>query len=482
MREDQALSFHRAQPRRYELTGLRTGSIRDQIMRAQMLAERLLNARELAPGGQLLILGGGACGATLALAAIKQGVNTTLLEKEDNPFSRQMRARSRWLDPSEYDWPHAHWHVPDMDWKNQGKAKSPYALHYKADSAPNLAAIWATTWAGFANKGRLKPHLGELRYFHQTDASKLTFTPITHGSNVTGIEVSDWQAPGGPARTFDVVVSCIGFVDEHVSVLNDAGQSVHGPRFWHNDDLAEPRLGLSSPASGRIRVLISGGGDGAQQDLQRVLTGTCAKDLAERCLKIDWSRLDLAKLLAIDDSARRSHIWSDPTTLPLNDLMAWEAAYESAATNLFQAWTPAERKALLQQHFKPDVEVTWLMREPVMTFGFSLNKLLTLLVIKLHAEHTGRPIKSRRPDAIVIRGQKILHVKARGHDCANFNGDCSGLGHAVVTAVEHKTGHEHAHGDLGHFDMLVLRHGVNQGHLFGPPPVSEQIIPLYLPS
>lgn len=482
MREDPALSFHRAQTRRYELTGLRTGSIRDQIMRAQMLAQRLISAKELGANSHLLVLGGGACGATLALAAIKQGVHVTLLEKLDNPFSRQMQARSRWLDPSEYDWPHAHWLIPDMDWKHQGKKPSPYALHYKADSAPNLAAIWATTWASFANKGRLKPHLGELRYFPRTDASKLTFTPVHRGPDVAAIEVSNWEDPSGPAKVFDVIVSCIGFVDEHVSVQNDAGQDVHGPKFWHNDDLAEPRLGLTSTATKPIKVLISGGGDGAQQDLQRVLTGTCAKDLAQRCLQINWALLNLAELHAIDDSSRRSHIWSDPTQLPLQDLMAWETAYEAAADQLFHAWTPAQRHALVKQHFKPDVEVTWLMQEPAMTFGFSLNKLLTWLLLKLHSEHTKRPIRSTRPDTITLRGQRIRHVSAVGHDCAKLNGQCADLGHIVETEVAHSVGHQYAHGKLGQFDMLVLRHGVKQDTIFGPPPVSEQIIPLYLPS
>jgi heterodisulfide reductase subunit A-like polyferredoxin len=76
-RPDQALSFHHVGGFRYELSGLRTGSVRDQILRAQLLVERLLARNDLSDD-PLLVIGGGAAGVTAALTASRLGRDVTL--------------------------------------------------------------------------------------------------------------------------------------------------------------------------------------------------------------------------------------------------------------------------------------------------------------------------------------------------------------------------------------------------------------------
>lgn len=64
-RVDQALSFDRVGDSKYERSGLRTGSVRDQILRAQLLVERLHDAGQIGEGRPLVVVGGGAAGVTV---------------------------------------------------------------------------------------------------------------------------------------------------------------------------------------------------------------------------------------------------------------------------------------------------------------------------------------------------------------------------------------------------------------------------------
>jgi len=118
-----------------------------------------------------------------------------------------------------------------------------------------------------------------------------------------------------------------------------------------------------------------------------------------------------------------------------------------------------------------------------MTYGFGLNKLLSLLILKLHAEQTGRPLES--PDlcrSIMVRSRKIKHVEPLDHECPDHKGHCFDKGHQVKTVSTHASADAHTGGDIGTFHVLVIRHGVEQKPLFTTPPVPEQIIPLYRPA
>src|SRR5580765_3670783 len=113
-RLDQVLSFHRVAERKYELSGLRTGSVRDQILRGHLLVERVFASGEIDAGQPLLVIGGGAGGVTCALTACGLGVDVTLLELNVDPLQTQLGVTTRCLDPTEFDWPQPHWTTGDM--------------------------------------------------------------------------------------------------------------------------------------------------------------------------------------------------------------------------------------------------------------------------------------------------------------------------------------------------------------------------------
>jgi len=83
--------------------------IRDQMVRGFLIATRLLAEQRIGPALPLLIVGAGAAGATAALVAATNDVPTCIVEKEEQPFNRQLYCTTRFLSPSEYDWPAARW-------------------------------------------------------------------------------------------------------------------------------------------------------------------------------------------------------------------------------------------------------------------------------------------------------------------------------------------------------------------------------------
>lgn len=85
-------------------------AIRDQMVRGQLLVDRAFEAglidNEARP---LLVIGAGAAGATVAMRAAKKRVRTVLVEKHTGLVRRQRNCRTRWIDPSQYDYPVDHW-------------------------------------------------------------------------------------------------------------------------------------------------------------------------------------------------------------------------------------------------------------------------------------------------------------------------------------------------------------------------------------
>src|SRR6266849_982746 len=80
-RTTQVLSLHRITPRCYDLTSVRTGSVRDQLIRATLLADALHESGLINDQAPLLIMGAGVAGVALGLAAADRGVNVTVVEK-----------------------------------------------------------------------------------------------------------------------------------------------------------------------------------------------------------------------------------------------------------------------------------------------------------------------------------------------------------------------------------------------------------------
>jgi hypothetical protein len=97
--------------RYYAISGLAAPiSLRDQMIRAYVLACRLPTYLLCTPGEPVLVEGAGAAGVTFALTVAGR------LEREDKPcpdiwliesgpavFSLQADVHTRWIDPTQYD-------------------------------------------------------------------------------------------------------------------------------------------------------------------------------------------------------------------------------------------------------------------------------------------------------------------------------------------------------------------------------------------
>lgn len=82
-------------------------SIRDQMMRGQLVIERALEQDLIHQNRPVAVVGAGAAGVTAALRAAEEGVPVTLFE-EDRLFARHALCGTRWVHPTQYDWPVSH--------------------------------------------------------------------------------------------------------------------------------------------------------------------------------------------------------------------------------------------------------------------------------------------------------------------------------------------------------------------------------------
>src|SRR5437879_3176765 len=105
-----ALFAHHVTPLLFDIgSRLSPASIRDQMIRGKLIADRAREERLIGPTRPLLVIGAGAGGATAALVASMSGVPTLLVDSAPRPFSVQASCSTRYVDPTQYDWPVDTW-------------------------------------------------------------------------------------------------------------------------------------------------------------------------------------------------------------------------------------------------------------------------------------------------------------------------------------------------------------------------------------
>lgn len=138
--DDPFLLAHQVYPFFFNIGGrLWPISIRDQMVRGVELANRLVDLGLV--GGEkarpLLVVGAGAGGASAAIQAADRGVPTLLIDRQPAPFTLQRNCQTRWLNPTQYDWPADSWSGGIYPY---GGATCP--LPWTADWSHQLAAQW----------------------------------------------------------------------------------------------------------------------------------------------------------------------------------------------------------------------------------------------------------------------------------------------------------------------------------------------------
>jgi hypothetical protein len=464
-------------PRQFELAGLRTASVRDQMIRAMVITQRLFEGGTIGAGKlPLLVVGGGAGGVTAAMHAAELGAQVVLCEKEHHYFARQADS-TRTLDPTEYDWPHPHWKQRRYPWHEPAMP-----LHYEARPANELAVAWERSFAHWRRKSAASVRL---QCRPGTELAAKHLQAETAHMLATG--------PAFPAgQKFAAVLSFAGMLREKCRVPEKPAAAdppaYEGFPYWWRDPYGEAQLGL--PTRKRVRVLISGGGDGALQDFIRVLTGLTARECAQR-LGVEAPPESLL-MASAEDLGRRAHAWRGRAGPIHGTLHRWHAAFEAAALQQWQRWTPAQRKHLAATVLRPQVRVTLVHRCEHFDHSFALNRYLVLLLARLHARS-----HNMRLDRVLRSGQEVSAVApADGHTCGN-PGACHGLPHVVHTLAgachlpgnntstaaktAAKAGTKASPTPLGEFECVIVRHGVEPNRVLGHALVPEHLLPHHVP-
>ncbi|MBQ0929194.1 NAD(P)-binding protein [Ideonella alba] len=444
---DPILAMHRHSAGLYELSALRTGSLRDQMLRATAMVERLHATRRIRSdiGGGLLVIGGGAAGLCAAKRASELNVEVHLAEARGRLLGPQRGVSTRLIDPVEYDWPHRHW---DQAGFPAGFGR-PLPLRFAADTAAKLAVAWGVEFNRAVQASRVAsrstPALGQIHLHmgHRVEASDVQDLSGTASTPVSNVQ---WLRRSGAPLLFGAALSCVGFGDEDVKAGHFRGRP-----FWSADDMS------LWPA--KAKILVSGGGDGAMQDLQRAATGLFGRALFEA---LDLPSLleqlpESRELAAVEDAHRRLLAWSAPGTIDPSLLHSWNQAFEQVADAVARQWDQDATRLQQALALIRRPHVTWSMKHPQLGPCYALNRLLALLVVRLLQRH---PDRQSHPH--FLPGKELLDVHlADGR---------SGLAHF-------------GDGTTLPVDRVVVRHGIQKTQgvpLFGNAPISTQQVPFAL--
>jgi hypothetical protein len=450
-------------------------SIRDQMNRARWLVQKAYDLGFFGPSRdsayrRLLVCGAGAAGVTAALHALSLGVETVLVERSSAPFLCQRLCTSRWLDPAQYDWPADFWTF--------GRFPYPPApampLPWPALRSNRVALAWGPAW--LAARGN------PLLTFRRRDYVVGAPAPVMARGTVVGVRVN--FRSGAMPNLFGMMLWCVGFGDER----RFAPPSYTGFAFWETDPFERPLWGVS-PVPDDLSALVSGGGDGALQDVIRLTTGKkSALEVYQELVRAGWSLPDDVRhqLFTAEDQAQRVLLWCAPRSQDEhNALQQLHEAYEDAVTKVLAGPSAATLMATVQGLFvaKRTPGQPVLLVHPCTHFArvYGLNHFLVLLLAKVAAMSSGA---GRLQVMSQVGVAQVTGVDPR-HACATPSG-CHGIEHDVT--LEHRAscvgpaapgviaGSRRAH-------VVVIRHGIAPHPAFASTPMAfaRQVMPYYLP-
>jgi hypothetical protein len=240
---DPFLRAFQVAPNCFDLSGIYApASIRDQMLRGFFLVERLFEEGVLAKGKRLLVVGAGAAGATAGIQAARSGAAALIVEKTARPFPLQREVSFRWIDPTQYDWPLAHWRRGVFPWR----AYPEMPLYWQAAIATDIAQSWTEQLK--SEEIRLRPLL-QTQY--RTTFQRLISADRTANTKQVLAEIS--TDSGSEKLAFDAAIFCHGFGEEKTRIADYVGAP-----FWAAGEKDSRWSGAG--------ILVGGSGDGALQD------------------------------------------------------------------------------------------------------------------------------------------------------------------------------------------------------------------------
>lgn len=451
---------------------LRNVSIRDQVVRAQLLVRELLQEPECQ---RVLVVGAGVSGVTAAVALAAAKREVLVVETNAAPLSLQGACDWRYVGPFMYEWP-SHffddqayppsgtgWPAPPPStpqWPGPAlSARPPLDPLTAADLAAHLGA-WLKRQAPApavlcgVDPDAVQDYVKDFVAYWEAQHLSPATSPPRPALNVQRLGGSLWcgTRPALDDIEIDYVVLAAGMGNENTTLNDRWGKPAFtARRFWlDRDDLREP-----TTADQQVAVL--GGGDGALQDVLRALTHF------DHPLQM-WHFLRSGRGIAASPDYPT---WqADKTRQALDDLLPELAAIEQQH-RLVAMWDPTRDsaraqvvdqacEALAQRAARqPDVEagvlaslrsgtgcVTHLMREQHFGKAYLLNRFLVHLIEACqgpNVRHLGR--MSYR----LLRGCDVAWAQEH-HGPTQFEISYQLPGHAATSAF---------------FDQVAVRFGVS---------------------
>lgn len=359
-------------------SGLTQVSIRDQIVRAQLFVDDLC-AKAPKPKAKLLVIGAGIAGVSAALRAKEKGLEVVLLDAQKAPFSLLANVTVRYVGPFMYEWP---MHGSDCQSYPKDFFGEPGISTPSWSSRDPLPASELVKqlrrWLGTLNPASLPeallgvdPHAVRVfvrQFVASWGSSFLSVPSLQLNGSFHGLD----GAVHHKALTFtpDYVVLALGMGAERVTVSEHP--SIKGRRFWSNDNFRR-----GAEFNGTAGVF--GGGDGALQDVLRLLTRhehplhfireiENSHPAAGQCIRSQHDQL-----LALEQQARLISMWAPDHAFGHLDRQCQLICQKLADCDLV-------RRAVLRQLRKGTGCVHHIWREQTFGKAYLLNRFVLHLL------------------------------------------------------------------------------------------------------
>jgi Pyridine nucleotide-disulphide oxidoreductase len=366
-------------------TGLSSVAIRDQMVRAMMLADELPEWLQQEHGAgfmewPILVIGAGACGMTAAAALARQGFRVLTIDRSNRPFSVQRNCTSRWVSPTQYDWPLDHWRRERFRW-SAAHRRPPFAWQ-AALSSQIVRNQWIPKFRAHRRAvGPLLQFQGDV----EADLNTLAVDP--NQPKLLQLVIRDLQtghqAQYGP---FGAIILATGFRPE-TAVLPGNPQFV-GHKFWSTDTFEAVACGVPIGQAQEGTVLISGTGDGALQDFLRIVTRRRSVRQIFDALGLGAVAFAVEEIASADQRAERALNWCRTRRDPF--AVAYLDELHQTHQRVVQTLTA---NAALQMAVPGVVQgrpqrTILVSRSQTFACTYALNRFLTLLLLALIQDGT----------------------------------------------------------------------------------------------
>lgn len=467
------------EPDIYRVGQYKPVSIRDQIVRASYLAERLWATKRLKASSKLLVIGAGAAGVTAAVKAVHFGVTRVVVtDLRDRVLSLQANCTTRWLDPAQYDWPASHW--DGEQWPIKEPLGFPYPTAAKLPPVVTLEADYADEWsAKFAFALSVYESAGSVNFVPNVKAVDWNFDVVKGCYEVQFDDAATGASKG--SLDADVIIFAGGLGRELVSVpLWGSSSKKHSTTpFWADDAFESPTFGLSALNHG---MLVSGGGDGALQDFIRLVSGQRSAREVWKAVEPALSPATLRAFERLGDWDRSTQDTEEfaPAHGSLCDrLAALHARYALEVQTLRSNWAEwgavvAALDAVIPAT-RPTDKVRLALKSTHFDGCYPLNRVVALLLVEyVRTKHTGHSpllmgvaVRGVAPSVPTPTGTAFGVIFAHPTTCETTTAD-------VASWVGPPAGLL--------FDGIAVRHGIDTTALsVKSTKLAAQVVPPHLP-